>query len=82
MRINNLIPENTEGFWGEKPPSGRVQVEDVFYMLGIIYNDVEHVWENGVDKPAIYKLDNLAVKNIISRIFKFNGNPITIDSIH
>ena len=51
-------------------------------MLGIIYNDVEHVWENGVDKPAIYKLDNLAVKNIISRIFKFNGNPITIDSIH
>lgn len=59
-----------------------VQVEDVFYMLGIIYNDVEHVWENGVDKPAIYKLDNLAVKNIISRIFNFNGNPITIYSIH
>ena len=22
MRINNLIPENTEGFAGEKPPSG------------------------------------------------------------
>ena len=22
MRINNLIPENTEGFGGEKPPSG------------------------------------------------------------
>ena len=21
MRINNLIPENTEGFGGEKPPS-------------------------------------------------------------
>ena len=25
MRINNLIPENTEGFGGEKPPSARVQ---------------------------------------------------------
>ena len=26
MRINNLIPENTEGFGGEKPLSDVVQV--------------------------------------------------------
>ena len=24
MRINNLIPENTEGFGGEKPPSEEI----------------------------------------------------------
>ena len=24
MRINNLIPENTEGFGGEKPPSEQI----------------------------------------------------------
>lgn len=59
-----------------------VQVEDVFYMLGIIYNDVEHAWDNGMDKPAIYKLENMAVRNIILRIFDFQGNAITIDSIH
>lgn len=59
-----------------------VQVEDVFYMLGILYNDVEHVWDNGIDKPAIYKLDNLAVRSIISQIFNYKGIPITIDSIH
>ena len=51
-------------------------------MLGILYNDVEHVWDNGIDKPAIYKLDNLAVRSIISQIFNYKGIPITIDSIH
>lgn len=59
-----------------------VQVEDVFYMLGILYNDVEHVWNNGIDKPAIYKLDNLVVRNIISMIFDFHGDSISIDLIH
>ena len=28
MRINNLIPENTEGFGGEKPPSEQISTSN------------------------------------------------------
>ena len=34
MRINNLIPENTEGFGGEKPPSAQVHIELQFLVDG------------------------------------------------
>lgn len=59
-----------------------VSVNDIFYLLGILYNDVEHTWSNGIDKPAIYKLENLVVRKIISDIFDFKGDSIKIDSIH
>lgn len=55
---------------------------DIFYLLGILYNDVEHTWSNGIDKPAIYKLENLVVRKIISDIFDFKGDSIKFDSIH
>lgn len=56
-------------------------MNDIFYLLGILYN-VEHTWSNGIDKPAIYKLENLVVRKIISDIFDFKGDSIIIDSIH
>ena len=59
-----------------------VSVNDIFYLLGILYNNVEHTWSNGIDKPAIYKLENLVVRKIISDIFDFKGDSIKIDSIH
>ncbi len=57
-----------------------VSVNDIFYLLGILYNDVEHTWSNGIDKPAIYKLENLVVRKFISDIFDFKGDSIKIDS--
>lgn len=57
-------------------------MNEIFYLLDILYNDVEHTWSNGIDKPAIYKLENLVVRKIISDIFDFKGDSIIIDSIH
>ena len=34
MRINNLIPENTEGFGGEKPPSEEISTNNAKKQKG------------------------------------------------
>lgn len=56
---------------------------DVYYMLGIIYNDAEHLHsldENG-DEPVIYRLSNSMIKNAIKEIFDEKNN-ITIADLH
>jgi predicted ATP-binding protein involved in virulence len=56
---------------------------EVYYMLGIIYNDTEHLYllEENEDKPVIYRLNNDMIKNAIKRIFD-NKTQITITDLH
>ncbi|WP_448539268.1 hypothetical protein [Schleiferia thermophila] len=46
-------------------------VPEIYYLLGIIYNDSLH-WREGIDnvRPVAIKLENLTIKNLIREIFK------------
>lgn len=46
-------------------------VPEIYYLLGIIYNDRLH-WREGIDnvRPVAIKLENLTIKRLISEIFK------------
>lgn len=46
-------------------------VPEIYYLLGIIYNDRLH-WREGIDnvRPVAIKLENLTIKNLIREIFK------------
>lgn len=66
--------EYAEDILGELP--------DVYYMLGIIYNDAEHLKDENVDKPIIYRLNNTIIKNMIKNIFDYQGSPIHLNAIH
>ena len=53
-------------------------IPDSYYVMGVIYNDAEHLRENNYDKNCIYKLYNMVIKNIIKEFFSYVGNPITL----
>jgi len=46
-------------------------VPEIFYLLGIIYNDRLH-WREGIEniRPVAIKLENLTIKHLIREIFK------------
>ncbi len=46
-------------------------VPEIYYLLGIIYNDRLH-WREGIDniRPVAIKLENLTIKHLIREIFK------------
>lgn len=46
-------------------------VPEIYYLLGIIYNDRLH-WREGIDnvRPVAIKLENLTIKHLINEIFK------------
>lgn len=48
-----------------------LEVPEIYYLLGIIYNDRLH-WKNDSDavKPIAIKLENITIKKLISEIFK------------
>lgn len=48
-----------------------VDVPEIYYLLGIIYNDRLH-WRNGIDivKPIALKLENITIKKMIKDIFQ------------
>lgn len=47
-----------------------IDVPEIYYLLGIIYNDRLH-WRNGMDivKPVALKLENITIKKMIKEIF-------------
>lgn len=49
----------------------RHSVPEIYYLLGIIYNDRLH-WREGIDniRPVAIKLENLTIKHLIREIFK------------
>lgn len=48
-----------------------VEVPDVFYLLGVIYNEAMH-WKDSQDNitPVVTKLRNLTIKNMIQQVYK------------
>lgn len=53
-------------------------IPDIFYLLGIIYNDACHMNKSETDKPIIYRLNHIGIKNLIRKLFD-NQNTITIN---
>lgn len=47
-----------------------IDVPEIYYFLGIIYNDRLH-WRNGMDiiRPVALKLENITIKKMIRDIF-------------
>ena len=66
--------EFAENILGELP--------DIYFILGIIYNDAGHLKDENSEKPVVYILNNLIIQNMISEIFEYQGVGLTIDSIH
>lgn len=56
------------------------EINDIYYMLGIIYNDSMHI--NETEKSSAYKLDNTSIKEIIKEVFEYEGNAILLEAIH
>lgn len=58
-----------------------IDIPDVYSLLGIIYNDAEHLpLKTDSDKPIIYRLNNPTIKHIIHKVFN-EDYPITIDHL-
>lgn len=66
--------ELAESILGELP--------DIYFILGIIYNDAGHLKDENSEKPIVYRLNNIIIQNMISEIFEYQGVDLTIDSIH
>ena len=66
--------EFAENILGEFP--------DIYFILGVIYNDAGHLKDENSEKPVVYRLNNLIIQNMISEIFEYQGVGLTIDSIH
>lgn len=48
-----------------------VVVSDIFYLLGVLYNDIAHIRPNmDYATPIISKLNNRVIKNMISKLFE------------
>lgn len=58
------------------------ELPDAYYMLGIIYNDAEHLKDENSDKPIIYRLNHVIIKDMVGRLFSYDGTPIKIVDIH
>lgn len=48
-----------------------IDVSDIYFLLGVIYNDGMH-WKNNYDNvsPIVSKLKNLTIKNMIEKVFE------------
>ncbi|WP_314701229.1 hypothetical protein [Prevotella jejuni] len=66
--------EFAESILGELP--------DIYFILGVIYNDAGHLKDENSEKPIIYRLNNIIIQDMISEIFEYQGVDLTIDSIH
>ena len=66
--------EFAENILGELP--------DIYFILGIIYNDAGHLKDENSEKPVVYRLKNLIILDMISEIFEYQEVDLTIDSIH
>lgn len=58
------------------------ELPDVYYMLGIIYNDAEHLKDENSDKPIIYRLNHVIIKDMVKKIFSYDGTLINLSYIH
>ena len=73
-RGTKLKLEFAEKILGELP--------DIYFILGVIYNDAGHLKDENSEKPVVYRLKNLIILDMINEIFEYQGVDLTIDSIH
>ena len=73
-RGTKLKLEFAENILGELP--------DIYFILGVIYNDAGHLKDENSEKPVVYRLKNLIILEMINEIFEYQGVDLTIDSIH
>lgn len=66
--------EFAENILGELP--------DIYFILGIIYNEAGHLKDENSEKPIVYRLNNIIIQKMIGEIFEYKGEDLTIDSIH
>ena len=91
---NKLDPALRKGFINEKMTKNKfkycnnngILVPDVLYIVSAIHNDADHikysvVTNQYIEKPMVYKLQNNAVKEILKKIFGWNGNLLTTIAI-
>lgn len=56
-----------------------IEIPDIYSLLGIIYNDAEHLPAKAdADKPIIYRLKNPIIKHMIHKVFNMD-TPITLN---
>ena len=73
-RGTKLKLEFAEKILGELP--------DIYFILGVIYNDAGHLKDENSEKPVVYRLKNLIILDMINELFEYQGVDLTIDSIH
>ena len=61
-------------------------VPDAFFIVNSIHNSADHLKKNPTtgafeEKQMVYKLNNNVVRHIIAKIFRYDGHPITVDSL-
>lgn len=56
-----------------------VNIPFTYYLLGIIYNDADHLRDDEKDRDCVYKLDNLAIRQMVRAMF--DSIPVTIKAI-
>lgn len=56
-----------------------INIPFTYYLLGIIYNDAAHLREEEKDRDCVYKLDNLAIRQMVKAMF--GSTPVTIEAI-
>lgn len=64
-----------------------IPVNDIFYMAIPITNDADHLtYIKGTNKldehPLVYKLNHPVLRHIVSEVFNYSGNTLTINAIH
>lgn len=58
------------------------ELSEVYYIFRILYNDPAHLHDVNQDKAVVYKLNNKIIKGVIAKMFNYDNNPLSIDSIH
>lgn len=58
------------------------ELPDVYYILGIIYNETGHLKSEDINKPIIYRLQNIVIKQMIVEIFNYKSEDIVLSNIH
>lgn len=57
----------------------------VYYMLGIIFNEAEHIngyeIEQNKERSCVYRLENGAIRQMVIELFNFTGNDVNLDKI-
>lgn len=68
--------------WAEE--SG-YNVPIIYYMLGIIFNEAEHITgteiEQNKERSCVYRLANGAIRQMIIELFDYKGEDVTINAI-